>query len=61
MTDKCYKCLFADNERDMNATIPVCNRERNFAKAMAARENKEPCPWHITLQELIEKQEKGLV
>ena len=26
MSDKCHKCIFADEEHDMGATFPVCIR-----------------------------------
>lgn len=61
MADKCYKCLFADEEHDMNATFPVCLREKDFIESVNAREDKEPCPWHITLKQIIEMQDKGLL
>ena len=61
MSDKCYGCIFADEEHDMGATIPVCNRETDFIEAVNAREDKEPCPWHITMEKIIELQDNGLL
>ncbi len=60
MADKCYKCLFADEMRDMGATIPVCNREEDFIEAVNARSDTEPCPWYITMKRIIELQNDGL-
>lgn len=61
MADKCHKCIFADEEHDMGATFPVCIREEDFIEAVNAREDKEPCPWHITFKTIIELQDNGLL
>ena len=61
MPDKCYGCIFADEEHDMGATFPVCIREEDFIEAVNAREDKEPCPWHITFKKIIELQDNGLL
>jgi hypothetical protein len=61
MTDKCYKCLFADEEQYMTTTIPVCIREADYIESVKAREDKEICPWHITMKQIIEMQDRGLL
>ena len=57
--NKCYKCLFEGEFRDMGASMSVCNRCDDLMSAISAYESKEPCKWHITLDELITLQEKA--
>lgn len=61
MSDKCHKCIFADEEHDMGATFPVCIREEDFIEAVNARLDTEECPWHITFKKIIELQDNGLL
>ena len=56
--NKCHKCVFKDTFRDMNANIPVCNRQADLQNAIDAYNDERPCQWHITWQELIDLQEK---
>jgi hypothetical protein len=59
--DKCYKCIFADEYRDMGATIPVCGRIKDFIEAVNARQDTEPCPFHITKEKIINLQDNCLL
>ena len=58
--NKCHGCIFADDFRDMSATIPVCNRCKDLEKAVAAREAAGSCRWRITLEDVIAMQERTI-
>ncbi len=59
--NKCYKCLFAGEYRDMGASTPVCERCADFAEAIKEYEKAEPCKWHITRADIIRLQNEGVI
>lgn len=63
MFDKCHKCIFADEQpaEKEGWYFPVCLREEDFIESVNAREDKEPCPWHITMKDIIDLQNEGML
>ena len=59
--NKCYKCLFAGEYRDMCASTPVCNRGYNLVEAVKEYQKNEPCKWHITKDDIIRLQNEGVI
>ena len=61
--DKCTGCIFAGEapyEKE-GWYFPICTREDDFIESVNAREDKEPCPWHITIERIIALQNEGLL
>ncbi len=56
---KCCGCLFLGTFHDMGASTPLCLRgNKGLVEAVQAYDDPKPCKWHITKEQVEQRQNK---